>query len=122
MENYARLPLAFEKQADGSSERFVARGQGYVIGLDSGKATILVSASKGKADKDKTNRAVSLEFAGSRPGLRAIAGPELPGKVNYIGGNDPQRWQVGLSTHARVTYPNVYPGIDVVYYGNQQQL
>jgi hypothetical protein len=47
---------------------------------------------------------------------------ELPGKVNYILGNDPRNWQIGLPTWARVTYPDTYPGIDVIYYGSQQQL
>src|ERR1035441_474005 len=76
MQNYARLPLGFEKQAGGSGERFVARGQGYVIGLEEGKATI------GVVNKDKTSHAVSLEFAGSKPN-HAITGPELPGKINH---------------------------------------
>ena len=55
---------------------------------------------------------------------QAVAVPEkeLPGKVNYILGNDPRRWRFGLSTYERVTYPDLYPGIDVVYYGNQKQL
>jgi hypothetical protein len=89
LENYARLPLAFEKEAGGSGERFVARGPGYAIGLDRGKATLGVIA------KDKTSHAVSLEFAASKPGP-AIPGPELPGKINYIRGNDPRKWQTGL--------------------------
>jgi uncharacterized protein (TIGR03437 family) len=115
MQNYARLPLGFEKQTGGSGERFVARGQGYVIGLELGKATI------GVVKKDRTSHAVSLEFAGSKPG-HAIPGAELPGKTNYIRGNDPRKWQLGLSSYERVTYPDTYPGIDVVYYGNQRQL
>jgi photosystem II stability/assembly factor-like uncharacterized protein len=115
-ENHARLPLAFEKQAGGSGERFVARGQGYVIGVEKGKALI------GVFSKDKKHHAVSLEFAGSQPSRHAVPGSELPGKVNYIHGNDPRKWQIGLPTYARVTYPDTYPGIDVVYYGNQQQL
>jgi uncharacterized protein (TIGR03437 family) len=115
LQNYARLPLGFEKRAGGSGERFVARGQGYVIGLERGKATI------GVAKKDQTSHAVSLEFAGSRPS-HAIPGPELPGKINHILGNDPRKWQIGLSSYERITYPDTYPGIDVVYYGNQQQL
>jgi hypothetical protein len=116
MENYARLPLAFEKLSDGSRERFIARGQGYIVGLDAGKAAIRVIS------KEKTSHAVSLEFAGSQPGSRAVPGSELPGKVNYIRGNDPRKWQIGLPTYERVTYPDTYPGIDVVYYGNRQQL
>jgi FG-GAP-like repeat/Beta-propeller repeat len=109
--NYARLPLSFDKEPGGSGDRFVARGQGYVVGLESGKVLI-----------GEKNHAVSLEFAGARSGVRAVPGAELPGKVNYIRGNDPRKWQIGLRTYARVEYPEMYPGIDVVYYGNQQQL
>jgi hypothetical protein len=112
MESYARLPLAFEKHTGGSGERFTAHGQGYAIGLDGGKAII----------RAKAGQAVSLEFAGSQPSHRAVPGPALPGKVNYIRGNDPRTWELGLQTYERVTYPDTYPGIDVVYYGNQQQL
>lgn len=115
VQNYARLPLAFEKHPGGSGDRFVAQGQGYVIGLDAGKATIRTTL------KDKASHTVSLEFAGASM-RRPVVGPELPGKVNYILGNDPRKWQLGLPTYARIAYPGVYPGIDVVYYGNQQQL
>jgi hypothetical protein len=115
LKDFARLPLAFEKQAGGSGERFVARGPGYVIALEDGKALI------GVAEKDRSSDAISLEFAGSRSS-QAVPAAELPGKINYIQGNDPRKWRVGLPTYARVAYPDTYPGIDVVYYGNQQQL
>jgi hypothetical protein len=46
----------------------------------------------------------------------------LPDKVNYILGNDPRKWRLDLPTYERVTYRDVYPGIDIAYYGNQQQL
>ena len=48
-------------------------------------------------------------------------GPQLPGKVNYIRGNDQRAWQTGLPTYQSVTYKQVYPGIDAVYRGNQQE-
>ena len=62
-----------------------------------------------------------MEFMHGRQST-AIPQNELPGKVNYIFGNDPRRWRLGLPTYERVTYGNLYPGIDVVYYGNQKQL
>jgi Bacterial Ig-like domain (group 3)/FG-GAP-like repeat/Beta-propeller repeat/Divergent InlB B-repeat domain len=108
--NFANLPLAFEKLDNG----FAARGQGYFIGLDADRAAAQVRVSK-------TSQRLSLEFIGSHRS-RAIAGLELPGKVNYIRGNDPQTWRIGLPTWARVSYPDTYPGIDLVYYGNQQQI
>ena len=47
---------------------------------------------------------------------------ELPGKINYLIGKDPAKWRTGVATYAKVRYEQVYPGIDLVYYGNQRQL
>jgi len=46
----------------------------------------------------------------------------LPGVANYFLGNEPSKWRTGIPTYARVQYPEVYPGISLVYYGNQRQL
>jgi hypothetical protein len=119
MRNYPHLPLGFERTGNASSDRYMARGQGYTIGLEDAEATIGITS--GGITSGKARTAVSLGFVGSRPG-KSSPGPELPGKVNIIQGNDPKQWQLGLSTYDRVSWPNVYPGIDVVYYGNQQQL
>jgi len=112
---YLRLPLAFEKRQNGGKEEYVSRGQGYTLALQGGKAFIGVKPANGSA------AAVSFEFAGGRT-PNAVPGEELPGKANLIYGNDPKKWQLGLPTYGKVTYREVYPGIDVVYYGNQQQL
>ncbi len=111
-EAYARLPLSFEKRGDG----FVARGQGYSVALESGKAAIRVFSPQ-----DESSRTISLEFVGSLSS-RPTVGGLLPGKVNYIQGNDPSKWRTGIPTYSRVTYADTYPGVDVVYYGNQKQL
>ena len=47
---------------------------------------------------------------------------ELPGTVNYFLGNDPAEWHTNIPTYAQVQYHDVYPGIDLVYYGDRQQL
>jgi len=47
---------------------------------------------------------------------------ELPGKSNYFIGNDPKKWRTNVPTYARVKYHGVYPGVDVIFYGNQEQL
>ncbi|MBS1212441.1 MAG: Cell surface protein, partial [Proteobacteria bacterium] len=63
---------------------------------------------------------MSLEGANPTP---AISGKSpLPGKVNYLLGKDPRRWRTGIETYGKVHYSEVYPGIDLVYYGNQRQL
>ena len=111
LQKYAELPLSFERHGD---SEFVARGQGYAMDIRGARATIALPVSGGSST-------ISMEFVRGRQGA-AIPEKELPGKVNYILGNDPRRWRMGLSTYERVTYHDLYPGINVVYYGNQKQL
>ena len=120
VQEYLHVPLAFERQGQGPGERYVARGQGYTVGIDGTKAIIGVVSEQGEG-KDVRRHAVSLEFAGAKR-VAASPGPELPGKVNRILGKDPSKWEIGRSTYGKVVYSGIYPGIDVAYYGNQQQL
>jgi uncharacterized protein (TIGR03437 family) len=55
-------------------------------------------------------------------GAAATGEEQLPGKANYFIGSDPANWRTGVPTYSKVRYPNVYPGMDLVYYGNQRQL
>src|SRR5207245_161982 len=45
-----------------------------------------------------------------------------PGHVNYFIGNDPAKWRTDVPTYGKVRYAGVYPGVDLVYYGNQKQV
>jgi hypothetical protein len=47
---------------------------------------------------------------------------EMSGKSNYFIGNDAKKWHTNVPRYAKVKYTGVYSGIDLVYYGNQQQL
>jgi hypothetical protein len=65
------------------------------------------------------NQMVRLRLVGANPKAEVVGADELPGKVNYFTGNDPARWRANVPTFAQVRYQSVYPGIDLVYYGNQ---
>ena len=93
----------------------MAHGAGYAIALEGTRALIRLPRSAGGG------RALAFEFAGARKSA-AVPGRELPGTVNYIRGNDPRQWQVGLATFGKVTYNDIYPGVDAVFYGDQKQL
>ncbi|PYX89724.1 MAG: hypothetical protein DMG68_04140, partial [Acidobacteria bacterium] len=47
---------------------------------------------------------------------------ELAGKANYFIGNDAAQWRTNIPTYAKVQYHDIYPGIDVVYYGDHRRL
>ena len=60
---------------------------------------------------------VRIRLAGANP-HPAVAGLEpLPGRVNYLIGNDKSKWHTGIPTFGRVKFSNVYPGVDLVHYG-----
>ena len=75
-----------------------------------------------KARRTGTTRVIQLQFVGASAEAQIAGTDELPGKINYLIGNDPARWRVGVPTFARVKVQRLYPGVDLVYYGNQRQL
>jgi hypothetical protein len=119
VEGYGTVPLSFEAnrgQVD-PRVRFLSRGQGYTLFLTSREAVL--SLSKAGAEPAAI---VSLQLAGGNRRAAIVEENELPGKANYFIGNDPAKWRTNVPTYARVRYRDVYPGIDLVYYGNQRRL
>ena len=42
--------------------------------------------------------------------------------VNYFIGNDPEKWRTNIPTYRAVLYKEVYPGIDIKFYGSNRQM
>jgi hypothetical protein len=63
-----------------------------------------------------------MKLLGANSSAKVEGTDELPGKSNYFKGNDPKKWRTNVSNYAKVHYRDVYPGVDVVYYGNQGKL
>jgi len=63
-----------------------------------------------------------MSLVGANAKAPVVGLGELSGKVNYFVGNDPEKWRSNVSTYAKVQYKDVYPGVDLVYHGNQGQL
>ncbi len=122
----AGLPLIFEPnlgQADldpaDPSAKFVTHGSGYSMVLgNEGAVLSLVSKARSKS-RVQTLR---MKLAGANPNASLSASDQLPGKSNYFIGNDPAKWRMGVPQFARVRYENVYPGINLVFYGNEGHL
>src|SRR5205085_7051073 len=63
---------------------------------------------------------MSLVGANERAAVSGL--DEQACKSNYIIGNDPSRWHTNVANYSRARYTQVYPGVDLEYYGNQKQL
>jgi hypothetical protein len=78
-------------------------------------------ARRNARQADRTT-VLRLELEGADPQTQIAGTDPLPGKVNYFIGNDPKKWHTDVPTYAKVKYSGVYPGIDVIFYGNPQSL
>ena len=63
-----------------------------------------------------------MQLIGANPRPEVLGLEELPGKSHYFIGNDPKKWHTNIPHYARVRYEEVYPGVDLVYYGTPRQL
>ena len=115
---YGQLPLSFEANQGQTDERvqFLARGDGYSLFLT---PTESVLALRGPA---APGRVLRMELLGGDPTTPATGLDELPGKSHYFVGNDPTQWRTNVPNYGKVRFAGVYPGVDLVYYGNQRQL
>lgn len=119
IERYKQFPLSFEpnlQQTDTPDVKFLARGDGYILFL-TGKDAVF---SMGRATQSTSILRMSLLGANNNPSFSGM--DELPGKSNYIIGNRPEKWHTNIPNFRKVSEHNIYPGIDLVYYGTQRQL
>lgn len=113
---YGQLPLAFEPNAGQAAAGvdFVAHGPGYALSLSSANAALALH-HQGGADL------IAMSLV-NRRSTEAVGQDRLPGVSNYLIGTDPTDWRTDIPTYAGVSYAGVYPGVDLVYYGNQGRL
>jgi chitodextrinase len=138
-QNYAALPLVFEKN-EGQTDpqvKYVAQTNNYTIFLTPNDAVLSFHASSRsgiRADRRRelpqqkvqsameSSSAVRMHMVGANSGVEMAASDKLGGQTNYYIGNDPTKWQPGVSHYGRVTYKNIYPGIDMAFHGRQRQV
>jgi uncharacterized protein (TIGR03437 family) len=114
-------PVAFEPnvgQTDAHA-RYLAHAGRTTLWLTPRGAVLSVAAGP---DRKSGTAIVELRFQGGNQAPR-IDGEDLrPGVSNYFVGRDSSNWHTGVPQFGKVRYRNVYPGIDVVFYGNAQDL
>lgn len=117
---YGDLPLCFEAnqgQFD-SRVRFVSRGRAQTLMLTQSDAVLVL-----RHDGQDTPRSiVRMRLVGGNPTPIVSGMDRHAGATHYMIGKNPRAWRLGVPTYARVRYRAVYPGIDLIYYGNQGRL
>jgi|SRR5579859_1579655 len=70
--------------------------------------------------ESQLEQVMRMQLVGGNAKGRVVGLGELAGRSNYFIGNDAKKWRTNVPTYVKVRYRNVYPGIDLVYYGNQE--
>jgi Beta-propeller repeat len=134
------LPLFFEPQESvmGEASGFLARGQNYQFAITATGAEIVLSKAEceqnelsGQPSRNtqyatrnthNASRAIQMQILGANPYAPMHGDGLLSGKMNYLIGNDPSQWRTGLPVFSKVQVDDIYPGVNLIYYGNQNQL
>ncbi|HMD96674.1 MAG TPA: hypothetical protein VKM93_04995, partial [Terriglobia bacterium] len=148
--SFGKLPLSFEPNHGQAAKdvRFVSRGRGYSLAMGPSEAVLSLRGASQKAkvedrqssvvrrplpsttdqgqatskEQRTTGVRLRMQLAGASQDATITGTDELPGKSNYFIGSDSSKWLTNVPNYARVRYHDVYPGIDLVYYGNEGQL
>jgi hypothetical protein len=115
--SYGKLPLSFEPNRGQATPGtlYLARGNGYLVSVEPGGSHVLLR-TRSKSAQISTQ----LVGAAAHPSLEAL--DPLPGHSSYFRGNDATKWLTNIPNYGKIRASGVYPGIDVIYYGNQSQL
>jgi hypothetical protein len=110
---FGNLPLWFEA---GESGQFTAHASDSQFTISPTGAKFTLANSSGET------AVCQLEFIDANPAALIAGNQMLSGTINYLIGNNPDQWRANVHTFAQVRVENIYPGVNVVYYGNRQKL
>jgi hypothetical protein len=132
-----KLPLEFEANR-GQAPReygYVAHGPTYTLGLSSTEIAVslqgasdsveakMVSSLLNPGSKGaKHHSQLHLTLLGADKASTVTGEKQKRGVSNYFLGTDPSKWQTNVPHFGAVKVAAAYPGIDLVVYGNPQQL
>ena len=113
------LPLSFERNQGqvASQYPFLFRHNGTQALFEPGGVDLQFPASGSRAGSH-----LGLRLLGESAGVSLHSELPLAGRTNYLIGPNPAQWLRGVPTFSRIRYTAVYPGIDLVFYGNDSRL
>ncbi len=130
--NPFNYPIAFEGNVGQVQPevRFISQQLNYKVFLTPNDAVFaFTGASQAPRNAQNTRRAshsspdsLRLHLVGTNPHADSESRKTLASYSNFLIGNDPQKWRTHVPQFAEVWSPAIYPGIDLVYYGNEGRL
>jgi hypothetical protein len=115
---YLQSPMIFEMNEGQSDPRVKAlsRGSKYGLFLTSNESVFVLNSGA------KNPSVVQVRAVGANATPKVSGVDRLGSVSNYFLGKDQSKWRKNVANYERVKYESIYPGVDLIYYGNQKQL
>ncbi len=130
LDSYNQNPLNFEpnRGQTASQVQFLSRGQGYALDLTPDEAVLGLQQSSTSSNPTAAASAaqpapavLTMQLVGASATTVGAGLDQLASTTNYLGATQATSL-TGIPNYGQVEYQNVYPGINLIYFGNQQQL
>jgi YD repeat-containing protein len=140
IDKFGALAVRFEANEGQFDNRikYLARGLNYQLFLENQKAVIYAVPPPTETICSETGRSICLNenqyrsqesplhlqitLPGSNPQPEIAPETSLDETFNYFLGENPANWRTNVKAYSRVVYKEVYPNIDLAYYGNGREL
>lgn len=126
------MPLSFESNMGQTAKEvsYLSRSNGYILYFTPQEMVLDFRAAPTKSKHGRlqdlstkgSNDVLRVQFVGANQHPTIVGDEKLKAKSNYFIGNDPNNWHKNIPNYSRVDYQGIYPGIDMTFYGNQNQL
>lgn len=121
----AGQPLSFEQNFGQAAPtiQYLGRAKAYTVLIAKNEPSLELFANDPSGrDLTRTPASLRIRMLGGSRGVRPEGIELLPRKTNYLIGRDPAAWRVGVENFARVVYRNLYPGVSMFVYGNEDRV
>ena len=127
LQAYGQIPLSFEVNQGQTAAQvdFLSQGSGYTLFLTPTETVLSLqkpAPAAGGGAEAPDSVVLSSRFVGANPQPQVVGLDRLAGTSNYFIGSDPSQWHTNVANYGQVEYQDLYPGVDLVFYGNQRQL
>jgi hypothetical protein len=135
-QSYGQLPLSFQPNEGQTAPQvnYLSQGQGYTLFLTPSQAVLALNQGSGSSNPGPAGSSagsagsssgsaedvLKMQLVGANPAAQAVGQDPQPGVSNYLLGKDPSQWITNVPNYGKVEYQDLYPGINLVYYGNSQ--
>jgi len=129
-DDHGDSPLTFEANQGQTDPqvKFITRTSSYNLFLTQTEAVMKVGNQKSEVRNqnqeatEPTPDVLRMKLIGANPAARIEGLGKTLAVSNYFGGKDSAKWRANVPTYSRVTYGQIYHGVDIVYYGNRHDL